>query len=504
MQYERYYEKISVIAHILQTIKRFRVLILSVVGVCLALTSGYLGAQGHVYEDVPCPATILYGDVLPYRAGAVFQEVTRYEYSEDSAFTTVSEYMPRYPGDYYVRAVSTSSFGQDRYGKVYEFTILPRPVDVRVDSALLPYGDTPSVTAELVSGDTISCDGYVFDDPTKTKTTVSPVTEEIVIRNTAGDDVTAAYVLNPVWTTIEFVPREITVTVSNAENTYNGLPFTFDGYELSAGTLAVHTDGSEDRLIATFRDAITDAGSIPNVPEIKVIGFGTLDVTANYSITLVAGELTVHKYPVQIHVNNADFEYSGEANAFREFEVSEDTALIDGHTAAVTESTLITDCGTVENILLFDIYDGDGKNMSGNYSIFVSESFITVNQRPITVTTGDGHWVYDGASHSTDAFTVTSDKQIVSGEIPQAVSKTEITNVAESGTENVFAISIQGADGRDVTGNYEISYVYGTLTMEPKTIRYTTEGHTFVYNGEAQTHGGFCLKMLYAKSRRHL
>ena len=94
MQYERYHGKITKLKHILDTIRRFRVLILSVVGVCVALTSGYLGAQGYVYEDVPCPESIFYGDELPYRASAVFRDELWYEYAEDSEFTTVLDAPP--------------------------------------------------------------------------------------------------------------------------------------------------------------------------------------------------------------------------------------------------------------------------------------------------------------------------------------------------------------------------------------------------------------------------
>ena len=161
MQYERYHGKITKLKHILDTVRRFRVLILSVVGVCVALTSGYLGAQGYVYEDVPCPESIFYGDELPYRASAVFRDELWYEYAEDSEFTTVLDAPPRLPGEYFVRAVSTSSFGTPRYGEVCGFSVLPRALDVYVEESTLPYGDSPTVTAETVYGDSIFCETYI-------------------------------------------------------------------------------------------------------------------------------------------------------------------------------------------------------------------------------------------------------------------------------------------------------------------------------------------------------
>ena len=172
MQYIKYYEKITVVARIWGIIKRFRVLILSVIGACLALTSAFLGVRGCVYDVITCPETVSYGDSLTYDAAAFFRDV-RYEYSEDAAFTTVWSTPPKYPGEYYVRAVSTSSFGKTRYGQIHAYTILPKNIDVRVDSANVPYGDLPTVAADLPYDDIISCDSFIYADPTQTKTAVT-------------------------------------------------------------------------------------------------------------------------------------------------------------------------------------------------------------------------------------------------------------------------------------------------------------------------------------------
>ena len=64
MQYIKSYEKITVVARIWGIIKRFRVLILSVIGACLALTSAFLGVRGCVYDVIACPETVSYGDSL--------------------------------------------------------------------------------------------------------------------------------------------------------------------------------------------------------------------------------------------------------------------------------------------------------------------------------------------------------------------------------------------------------------------------------------------------------
>ncbi len=502
MQYGKYYERISKIANILKTVRRFRVLICSVVAVIVVLTSSYLVTKGLVYDGTECPQTVRYGDELSYRAEAIFESV-RYEYSSDKDFLEMLESVPRLPGSYYVRAVSTSVFGNVRYGEVHKFTIVPREIDVLIVEDKILYGKNPTVEGDVAAGDTIKCRDFVYADLSKKETDVTAVLSSISVMDANGDDVTWAYSFNPVSKKIAFDPRNITVTVSSAESIYNGFPFSFDGYELSRGSLASFFGGVTDKLIATFDDSITDVGSIKNNPEIRVIGKDNADVTANYNINVVEGTLTVNKYPIEIFVEDAELDYNGKAQSHEEFKVSENTALVEGHTASVSSSTAITDHGTVENLLTFDITDENGKNVTDNYSIFVSQSFITVNKRVITVSTSDATFTYDGEVHQSLDFTVTSDVQIAEGQTASAVGTTQITDVLESGMENKFEVSIADEDGNDVTANYEISYVFGALTVEPKLIKFTTEDKNLEYNGQKQVHEGFIIDSDTALAEGH-
>lgn len=487
MQYGKYYKRISFIANILKTIKRFRVLIISVVSVCLALTSGYLGIQGHVYDEVECPTSLTYGEEFVYEAGAVFEGVD-YQFSQDADFASFSTSAPIYPGTYYVRAVSESSFGNPRYGDVHSFTVLPRVLDVRVEQQTVMYGELPSVSADLLNGDKISCSQFAYDDISLEKTNIAAVASSVVITNSAGEDITYAYTINPVKSEITFNKRSITITVEDADQIYNGLPFKHEVYELTAGTLA---NNGTDILVGTFKDYITDVGEKDNMPTFAVLTKDNIDVSIHYDINVVEGTLTVNKRPVRIDVSDKEFVYDGKEHSNKEFTVNEETPLVDGHKAEINTHTNVVNSGKVKNLLTFKISDSDGNDKTDNYSIFVSEAYITVLKRQISVTSKDGEWVYDGESHGMPEFDITSDTKLAEGDSAEATDNTQITDVNSEKTENMLSLVIKNGDGEDVTSNYEITYTYGELTVTPKPIEIITNDKVFVYNGKAQTDKGY-------------
>ena len=167
MLYDNYRRKVVRIADIWKVIKRFRVLIILVLAAALAAAAALLCVRGIVYDVSECPAEISYGEQLGYSADAVFGDV-RYEYSEDGQ--TWSESRPVRAGSYRVRAVSKDILGNDRYGKVYSFSILPKAVAVTIDQDSIRFGETPSVSADLAYGDVISCSEFLYEDITARST----------------------------------------------------------------------------------------------------------------------------------------------------------------------------------------------------------------------------------------------------------------------------------------------------------------------------------------------
>ena len=160
MQYAEYRKKMMKLASVLSVLKRFRILIISVCLVLVALVTTLLAIRGIVYEVSDCPQEIIYGEDLGFKAKAVMGKVV-YQYSADGG--EWSEIKPARTGSYRVRPYSKDVAGKPRYGKVHEFTVLRKNIEVRAaDTAV--YGDAPALVADLSFNARAHSDVFEFGD----------------------------------------------------------------------------------------------------------------------------------------------------------------------------------------------------------------------------------------------------------------------------------------------------------------------------------------------------
>ncbi|MBR2683516.1 MAG: hypothetical protein IKE22_09665, partial [Atopobiaceae bacterium] len=82
--------------------------------------------------------------------------------------------------------------------------------------------------------------------------------------------------------------------------------------------------------------------------------------------------------------------------------------------------------------------------------------------RPVTVTSADGSWTYDGTAHTKPGVTVGGDG-FVEGEVSEISATGSVTNVQEGMVANTIAIT--GPAFKD--SNYTITKNEGKLTVKP-------------------------------------
>lgn len=497
MLYDDYRRKVVKLANVLDFIKRFRVPIIAVLALILTVITVLVSIQGIVYEVAACPATIAYGEELGYRADAVFGGV-KYEFSAEGS-DEWSQDMALRAGDYRVRAVAKGPFGTKRYGTAHGFTVAPKEAEVSVSQKKVGYGEVPSVFAPLAYEDEIHCARFVYGDPSKPDSTVTADVSSITVTSADGTDVTDCYVFHALTSTIGFIPRDITVTVQNADKIYDGSELTFDGYELSRSTPLAEGD----KIVATFRAGRTDEGESENIPEIRIVKEAEgLDVTGNYNIDLVPGKLTVQARPLYVTTYGAEKVYDGTPLSCDGFEIQEpkeDSGLLSGHSISVSELCEVTDAKTADNYLGFLVRDDAGKDVSENYQIFYECGQLTVQPRPLSVSTGSGIWMYDGAAHRNPAYTVCDGENEQSGLLAGHSHALGVPDeIVEAGTkENATSICIFDETGKDVTGNYAVAYRKGTLTVTPRPIEVTAGSDEKIYDGTPLTTDKFTARSEY-------
>ena len=483
MLYQEYKLKIEKRMAFRKRLRRYRVPIIAACAIVLALALAFVITKGMVTGSQLSNDKIEYGNEPDFSAGALFADAW-YEYrkSNDTEWSTK---IPVEMGEYYVRGVSRGIFGI-RYGEEKLFSIVPRVIEVYADGERVKYGENPTPTADLAFDDRVYCDQFVFADTTREKTDVTPVLEAIVIKDKNGTDVTGCYQIKVKAREIAFNKRDITLIIDSKETEYNGNIHTHEVWQVAQGGGLVYDDVLV-KVDGTFT-GITNVGSAVNRGEFRVIRAtqdGVCDVTHQYSINQIAGKLTVTQRPVVILPSGGEYTYDGQEHSVLDFTVSDKTPLVEGHTASVESAPSIKNVGTVDNLPIILITGADGKNETANYCItYEGDYVLKVNPLDTSVTTESGEIVYNGRDNTFENCIVTDGFALAEGHSLAVKEATAFKN--EGVYTNEVTVQILDENGADVTGNYNVAYVNGQVTVLKREIKITSGTLYSEYNGAAQ------------------
>ena len=372
-----------------------------------------------------------------------------------------------------------------------KLTINPRAVTVTAQDQAFVY------TGEAQSWPEYDVDGLIGSDAITAVVTgsitfpnESPVTNELTsyeFTSGTADNYTVTTVDGEL--TMAVADEEITITAASQAWTYDGSAHRNDTVKVTSGTLF-----PGDSLVATTTDSVknvseTAVGNNPIAEGYKIM-HGTVDVTANYVITANAGTLTINPTPVTVTANSEEFTYDGNAHSNSGYEV---IGLVgnDAINAVVTGSIKFVSESPVTNVLSsYEFTSGT----AGNYSVTKVNGQLTMTKAsvPITITAASQSWTYDGIGHKDTIVTVT-EGTLFEGDQLVATAAGHVTNVAETNTGNNTI-----EDGykvkhnyQDVTENYVITPVAGTLTINPKPVTVTAKSEEFTYDGTAHSNSGY-------------
>ncbi len=359
------------------------------------------------------------------------------------------------------------------------------------------YNGTPLTNGTfIVSGETLQTDilnrssikvNGSITTVGNTKNIVDPSSVKIMNGNV---DVTEAYTINFVDGTLTVNQRPITLTGATASHVYDGNLFA-DSSVTQTGTLATGDTFSGD-VVAI--GTIKDVGSKPNpVGQVNIVN-GNEDRTFCYDITYVPGTLTVTPADASLNavtINSKTVIYNGQSQK------------LDNATSLVTNGTTLyykehsqgedawsTIMPEFKNVGMYTI---DVKAVNHNYNDATASATLTIQQRPVVITGNSDEFTYNGEEQSVTGYTWTTqneNKGLLNGDTIVAVNAiAKATNVGTNipgiitPSENIKITS--GVNQEDVTSNYYITTVPGTITILPKSISITSKTAEKKYNGQA-------------------
>ena len=285
----------------------------------------------------------------------------------------------------------------------------------------------------------------------------------------------------------------------NVELTANSETYTYDGTEKQVSGLTIKGENKDqdDQLIAADFSAITvgakgtDAGEYPaNFAENTV---GTVDKTGRYIVTAANnGKLVINPVTGQlitITANSASKIYDGTPLMDNGFTFTQGV-LADGDVlTAVVEGSATNVGDEGKNVVKSYVVKRGETDVTKNYTFGNSvDGKLTINPRKVTLKSADLSKTYDGTPLVNGETALETEDGFVSGEGATYTFTGSQTVVGSSA--NAFTYTLN--EGTKA-GNYEFAKTDGTLTVtqNEKAITVTANSHTWEYDGQPHSDGGY-------------
>ena len=341
------------------------------------------------------------------------------------------------------------------------------------------------------------------------------ITSVEVTTATGGDVDVNKYVLISTPGTLTVVQRDLTVTAISGSLTTNGTEVVASSLSTPDGTFksGFKVEGlvPGHSLTGSFvvgRGTTTFNTSI-DLNNLRVVDAYGNDVTRNYSIHTVNGTITINagtsgqqrsNVSLSITAKSGTFPYDGTEHKLNEYTAN---GLVDGDViekVTFKPSSVITDVGTRANeIQAVVIKSANGAAVDNSkYNINYYSGTLTVTKYPLTLTAVSDEKVYDGKAlnnKSVKATALANSNHSLSAdyEVFDSNGNTIKNGPVDPGvyTKKVSNVKITSGS-TDVTANYDITMVDGTLKItgsSGESSRATTTtayyGNTFTIRSDA-------------------
>ena len=274
-----------------------------------------------------------------------------------------------------------------------------------------------------------------------------------------GEDVTGNFLFpaRVVRGALTVTPREVVLTSATESKAY-------DGTALANNSITVSGDGFAQGEGATYIEfpSITDPDEVENEFE-YVLNEGT--DFRNYEIRKVYGLLiiTENADTLVIAALGGEIVYNGVALIENRYVTSALPAGISSVDAVVAGSQ--TTVGSSANTIVdYTLRNAQGVDITEYYSsVTVRNATLTVTPRPITIAAASATKVFDGVPLTNSLTTITG--LLASGQRLAGVTVTGLQTAVGSSQNRPGAVVIHDASGANVTSNYRIGLIPGTLTV---------------------------------------
>lgn len=329
--------------------------------------------------------------------------------------------------------------------------------------------------ATLHSGNLLATNVIMYS-PENSITMPGMVENEIdaTILDSEGNNVTSSYNITYDYGTLTIAPIDITISTETYSKGY-------DGIALLGGTATLHSGSllPTNTILYSPENSITTPGMIDNQINATILDSEGNSVTSSYNITYDYGTLTIEPITIVLKTDDDAKVYDGEPLISSAWEMLIGT-LLAGDVLVVDAYNSITNPGSIENTIQAYVTNSSGNDVSELYDFIYNPGTLTIAPIDITISTGSFDKPYDGTALLGGVATLHSGVLLPTNTILYGLENSLTT---PGSIENEIVVTILDAEGNNVTSSYNITYDYGTLTVDPISITLKTNDYSKDYDG---------------------
>ncbi len=322
---------------------------------------------------------------------------------------------------------------------------------------------------------------------------VGEANNELVLKvDNNGTDISASYNITYTYGKLIVLQRDVVVTTANYSEVYNDEP-----HFQKEHTVENIVSADQSRVINFTQ--VKNVSKVDNIIEIKIF-FNELDITSSYNISYELNKIEILPRNISIVTNSDEKQYDGTPLTNNEWTYNNSILkLVDGHILQTFNSGTITDVdddntvGTTANTNLSYIITSAGMDVTNNYDVDVALGLLKILQREITIETESAKKNYDDTilvKNEENDYKVISEQTFIFDHTLKISITGEALNVVRDEEGNIIGVdntwdSFTITSGlNDVKKNYNITVVYGKLTIYPRMISIEALSQEKIYDGE--------------------
>lgn len=264
--------------------------------------------------------------------------------------------------------------------------------------------------------------------------------------------------------------KAITITTNDINKTYDGLGVADSDIEVNVNddVFSEKVNITEDSL------GLKNAGTYQNTVTVEFINE---EDSSNYDVSYRVGTITINKKTVDIKTPSYTKTYDGATIdlANLEYEISDSD--LENALNINYNNKDVTKVGTYQNSVTWS-KKITSKNLDlNNYNIVTNFGDIVINKKDVTITSIDYIKTYDGSSYQNNDL-----------EIYTTDSDFESLNYTYTGlaaiNAGIYVNKFKLSDNQIDESNYNITYKFGTITINKKDLELTSRDDQKIYDTE--------------------